>query len=245
MKPLNNPLAIALCENMKKDMDLLIQHIHTSNIPTAYDTFTSCEELLLSFKVGKYDLIFFDIYMDGMSGIEAASKIREIDTTIILAFTTTSIEHTLESYRLRAPIYIEKPIPLRDVQAALEMALERRKSFSYINLLINGIYRDISLESILYFEINNHAVNVNTTTEKLRTSQSLKLSDIETLLPNTFFRCHHSYIVHLKYVLDIDKELKIFIMQNGDKIHIKYPLLKRAVKIYEDYLFSKIGGLHL
>ncbi len=239
---MTRPLKIALCEDKKEDMDLLYECIRQSKIITLCDAFSSCEKLLSAFAPGDYDLIFLDIYMDGMSGIDAASKIRQMDTSVMLVFTTTSLEHTLESYRLKAPIYIEKPVTFKEIQEALKLALEIHKTASYVSLLIDGIYQDIPMDSIIYFETNNHVVNLFLLSETIHASQTVKLSYIETLLPDTFFRCHHSYIVNLKYVRQIDREFKTFLMQNGDKVHIKHQLFKKAVRVYEDFLFSKKGA---
>ena len=83
---------------------------------------------------------------------------------------------------------------------------------------------------------------MNTLTETLRTSQTVKLGDIEPQLPESFFRCHHSYIANLRYVCGVDQELKVFEMQNGDKVYIRHPSLGKSVKAYEEYLFRRARG---
>ncbi len=233
-------LKIAICEDSSDDTNLLIGAIERSDIPANWDCFVSGEELLSNFIPGKYDLIFFDIYMEGLLGVEAAAKIRDIDTTVIFVFTTTSIGHTLESYRLKAPLYLEKPVKDEDVAEALAMAVERKKSLSYVNLFINGEKQTISLESIIYFEVRDHSVYVNTLTETFRTGQSIKLNHIEKMLTKNFLRCHYSYIVNLKYVKYLDNDLKTFIMHNGDIAYISFQLFKKSKEAYENYLFSKL-----
>ena len=54
------------------------------------DEYTSGEELLRQFSAGRYDLIFLDIYMGGMSGVETAKRIRTLDKNVMLVFVTTS-----------------------------------------------------------------------------------------------------------------------------------------------------------
>ena len=104
------PLNIEICEDNSGDMNLLVESIERSGVSANWDCFYSGDKLLSNFIPGEYDLIFFDIYMEGLLGIDAATKIRESDTTVIFVFTTTSLDYTLESYRLKAPLYIEKPI---------------------------------------------------------------------------------------------------------------------------------------
>lgn len=239
---MREPLNIAVCEDMPKDLKALISRIEESGIPAVCETFSSGEALLAAFSPGKYDLIFLDIYMDGIRGIDAAAKIRETDSGVTLAFTTTSTDYTLESYRLKALCYLEKPVGPAEVKEAMELALRKRGEAPCITLLIEGQKRDIPLERILYFEQQNHAVMVNTLTETLRTSQTVKLKQIEALLPDTFLRCHHSYIANLNYVKSLDRELKTFVMQNGDPVYIRQQSLPQAARAYGEYLFRKTRG---
>lgn len=237
------PLTIAVYEDSQRDAELLIRHISASGISAAYETFSSGEALFASFSASRYDLIFLDIYMgDIQQGIDIAAKIREVDPLVTLAFTTTSKEHALESYRLKAFAYLEKPVQADDVREVLEQALHKRRCAPSVTLLIGGAHREIPLERILYFEHRNQAVLVNTLTKTLRTSQSVKLTDIEPLLPDTFLRCHHSYIANLRYVKGVDRELRLFFMQNGDTVYIRRQDMKKAARAYENYLFGRTRG---
>jgi len=83
------------------------------------DTFTGGEEFLESYEKGKYDLIFFDIYMEGMNGIQAASEVRKSDRDVRLVFVTTSNDFAAESYSLRADYYLLKPFVHDDIVKAL------------------------------------------------------------------------------------------------------------------------------
>ena len=239
---MDTPLQIAICEDAPADAELLVSYIMGSGIACRCEAFASGEALLETFQPGKYNLIFLDIYMDGMKGVDAASEIRKADRAIMLSFTTTSTEHALEGYRLKASSYLEKPVKPEDVREVLELAQAKRDSAAYLTLLIEGVNRKLPLQSILYFEQVNHAVYVHTHTEVLRTSQTVKLKAIEPLLSDCFFRCHHSYIANLRYVCGVDQELKVFEMQNGDKVYIRHPSLGKSVKAYEEYLFRRARG---
>lgn len=240
---LEAPLKVAVYEDLAEDSDLLLQYISQSGIATKCKAFSSEEELLTSFTSEEYDLIFLDIYMGEIQqGVNVAAKIREMDTRVTMAFTTSSKEHALESYRLKAYAYLEKPVCPEDVHEVLEQALNKRRNVPTVKLLIEGTYQDIPLDSILYFEHQNHAVMVNTLNETLRTSQTVKLKDIEVMLPDTFLRCHHSYIANLRYVREMNKEFKIFIMKNGDKVYIRRQDIKKAARAYEDYLLNTTRG---
>lgn len=238
------PLKIALCENSLADREELLIIIENFHVPYECDSFSSGEELLIEFAPGKYDLIFLDIYMgDGrLKGVDAAAKIREADTEVMLIFTTSSTDHALESYRLKALKYLEKPLTAIDIQETLLLALAIQKSKPHIKLLIEGSYQDIPIDGILFFEQRNHAVMVHTLSKILRTSQTIRLDYIESLVPEFFLRCHHSFIVNLHYVREIDQELAIFVMQDDSRVHIRQRNLRKVVQAYENYLFSGVRG---
>ncbi|MGI6176689.1 MAG: LytR/AlgR family response regulator transcription factor [Christensenellales bacterium] len=238
-------LRIAVYEDMAEDAEELLRCILEGGIPAEYKTFTSGEALLNSFAAERYDLIFLDIYMGGkQEGITVAAKIREMDASVTLAFTTSSKEHALESYRLKVYAYLEKPVHPADVQDVLKQALRKQRDAPSVRLLIEGMHREIPLDSILYFEQKNQSVMVCTLTETLRASQTVKLKDIETMLPDTqFLRCHHSYIANLRYIKEPDWELRIFLMQNGGTVYIRRQDIKRAKKAYEDSPFCKARGV--
>lgn len=239
---MDTPLKIAICEDTPADTDLLLSHLTEIGIVTEIEAFSSGEALLSAFLPGKYDLIFLDIYMVGIKGVDVAAQIRKIDRTVTLAFITTSKEHALESYRLKAASYLEKPVKLEDVKEVLELVLVKRDSAAYITLLIEGENRKIPLEGILFFENQNHAVMIHTQSGVFRTSQTVKLNYIESMLPDSFFRCHHSFIVNLQAISNVDKELKVFTMQDGSRVHIRHQSLNKAVQAYESCLFQSVRG---
>ncbi len=242
MKP---PLYVAVCEDTKSHADWLLALLAQSGFAPRCDAFSSGEALLAAFAPGKYDLIFLDIYMDGIKGVDAAAQIRKADRTVTLVFTTTSTAHTLESYRLKAAGYLEKPVKLEDVRELLTLVQAKRDSAAAITLLIEGASRRLPFAHILYFEQMNHAVVVHMPAKILRTSQTVKLKDIGPLLPDSFFCCHHSFIANLQYVRRVDKALKVFEMQNGDRVYIRHSSLSKAVRAYEDFLFRAARGSSL
>ena len=108
------PLRLAICDDLPEEREALLALLEQAPIATVCAQFASSEELLEAFRPGVFDLLLMDIYMDGMTGVEAVRKIREMDETIPIAFTTTSTEHTLESYRLSVLKYLEKPVRQKD-----------------------------------------------------------------------------------------------------------------------------------
>lgn len=236
---MNAPLKIAICEDSADDAQLLINCIRLIGMPAAWDLYESGEALLSAFLPGKYDLIFLDIYMGGMAGVEAARSVRNRDGNVVLAFTTSSDEHTRESYRLGALKYIIKPVAEKDVAEAMRLADMARRERKYISLLTGGRHVEIPLDTILYFEVQDHAVLIHTSTGTLKASQAERLAAIELLLPcPPFLRCHHSYIVNLNYVQSVEQD---FVLSSGDRVHIRQRDLKKHTDAYKSWLLDKLG----
>ena len=75
--------------------------------------FESGESFLAAEKEQRFTAAFLDIYMHGMSGMDAAKELRKTDTDCLLVFTTTSTDHALEGFQVRALHYLVKPFPRR------------------------------------------------------------------------------------------------------------------------------------
>lgn len=106
---------IAIVDDLKTDSDRLVGFIDTymkqHNLQYGtLDRFSSGEDFLGAFTPGKYDLIFLDIYMDGITGMETAKRIRQTDHDCRIIFITTSPEFAVESYNVNASFYLLKPI---------------------------------------------------------------------------------------------------------------------------------------
>lgn len=236
---MNTPLRIAICEDCADDAHRLIDCISQSVIPAAWDRFESGEALLAAFHPGKYDLMLLDIYMGGMEGVEVARLIRQQDEGVVLAFTTTSEEHTLESYRLGALKYLVKPVEAREVAEAMRLADMARRQRHTLFLLSGGRQIELPLDTILYLEAQNHTVLVHTFSGVLRASQSERLAEIELRLPcPPFLRCHYSYIVNLRYVQSVDQD---FIMRNGDRVYIRQKELKKHTNAYQSWMLDELS----
>ena len=102
---------IAIIDDLKTDSDRLVGLINTYMEQhrlqcRTMDLFSSGESFLDTFTSGKYHLIFLDIYMDGITGMETAKRIRQTDHDCRIIFITTSPEFAVESYNVNASFYL-------------------------------------------------------------------------------------------------------------------------------------------
>lgn len=239
---IDEPLRIAICDDMEDDAEKLSAMLKECKTPAVCEIFSSGEALLEAYRPQKYDLLLTDIYMGGMSGVDAVAKIREIDEDIPVAFITTSTEFTLQSYRLSALKYIEKPVQLRDLEDILNLAMLKRDNAPHLLLHKNGREYAIPFYQILYLEQQNHLLHIylkNGSSEQFYEKLSAVLPQLEE---QGFFSPHKSFAVNLAFVRDIDTDYRCFIMVNDKNIPIRRESMGKAKKALEAYLFRKTRG---
>ena len=226
---MSDVLKIAVCEDETDQRNRLLALLDESSIKNTYSVFENGEKLLKVFERGKYDLILMDIYMDSeLSGIETVKLIRKKDKDISVAFVTTSKDHALESYRLSAIKYIEKPYSKENIEDTLRLALLKKQDTPSLLVQKNGSLQKIPVADIIYIEQQVHKIFICIN---------------EQLPEKQFFIPHKSFAVNLSFVRCIDTELKCFAMVNHANVPIRRELLTKAKNTLENYLFNRTRGL--
>lgn len=185
-----------------------------------------------------YDLIFMDIYMNGMSGVETTRAIREHDPDTTIAFVTASTDHALDGYRLNVARYIEKPIQASAIRDVLKLALQQRSHQLFISIPGSGKELNVPVRRLLYIEQKSHYLYFY-----LLGHQSFQVKGRLDLLPERFsappfYRCHKSFLVNLSFVTGIDAELTAFHMEEGNIAYIRRESFRNAKSTWENYLFD-------
>jgi DNA-binding LytR/AlgR family response regulator len=173
--------------------------------------FTNSFRAMEFLQSNKVDLLFLDIKMPDISGIEFLKSIPDPPMVI---FTTAYSEHAVEGFELNAIDYLLKPFSLTRFLKACNKAYEhyelkrnRNNSSSGLShVFIRSGYEQIKVEldSIRYAESNGNYVVLVLETQKI--TSRLTMSEAEALLPATgFIRVHRSYIVSKKHIQKVDK----------------------------------------
>ncbi len=234
----STPLRIALCEDTQVDAELLQALVNLSDVPTEVEAFGTGEALMDIYKKGKYDLVILDVFMGELTGIQTAEKIREVDTNVVIVFTTTSEDFTREGYRLNAYKYLTKPVNLDDVKDALGLAVMVRDRAAGASLAIvtDNVPVFIPLNDIIFVESSNRKSLIYTFDKTYATTMTI--DSLEKLLPPPrFLRSHRSYIANLDHVDDVDED---FIMDNGEIAYIAVKNRRKIKNLYDEYLFNSI-----
>ncbi|MBN2728595.1 MAG: response regulator transcription factor [Bacteroidales bacterium] len=171
-------------------------------------------EALEFIKKEHVDLIFLDINMPEMTGMELA---KSLDSKTMVIFTTAYEEFALESYEVEAIDYILKPISRDDFMRAARKAADRKmpKGLETVKtdeffVKSDGKIIRISLEEITYIESMSEYVRIHFDEGKsIMTLMSMKNLD-STLPQKDFMRVHRSYIVNLNKVQTIERNRIVF-----------------------------------
>jgi DNA-binding LytR/AlgR family response regulator len=234
---------IAICddniEELKIISNFVSKNIESLNISFKITFFNEGQDLIEhmnSFKEN-FDIIFLDIYMKASHGVDIARKIREFDKESKIIFITSSKDHAIDSYEVRASYYILKPINEEKFSVAIKMAIEGLDKENKQIVIINqkGSYR-ILYKDILYAESKARLVNIYLKSGEVITFYS-KLEDFfQKLGDERFLKSHKSFIVNMDYILKIEDN-RIFMINN---INIPISSINMAVikEMYFKYLLK-------
>jgi two-component system response regulator LytT len=171
------------------------------------------QQLLELYEQYEPDVIFLDIHMPSLSGIDAAKHLRnhkkKNKRIPYLIFTTAYEEYAIEAFNLEAVDYLLKPYDTQRFKKALsrvykhlEQPLSQRTTYS--KLLIDDGEKKVVLtpQSIYYAVRSDRLVEIHT--EKGIIQAKMNLQDLEEKLTHSpFFRSHRSYLVNLDYIHEI------------------------------------------
>ncbi|MCR4715559.1 MAG: LytTR family DNA-binding domain-containing protein [Lachnospiraceae bacterium] len=225
-------LRIAICDDEPAERRLLSGIISKTDIDSKIDEYSSASDFLKVYKAGEYDIIFMDIYMIGCSGVEAVSKIREFDDDVFIAFTTSSLDHALDGYRLHVQHYIEKPVNPKQVLDALSAAKESIASKEEKDQASDSICN----KNLVYAEQYGHSqqrhYDDGSVSESLCSLDAL----LNELGENPYYRCHKSFLINMDFVESLDKAMHCFITTTGDNVYISRSNEPLMNKLYKERL---------
>lgn len=236
------PLRVAVCEDQTAERELLEDMLDRCAVGTAVTPFPSGEALLVAYHPGDFDLLLMDIYMGGISGIETVERVRQADETVPVAFLTSSPDHAMESYRLSALMYLEKPVRQEKLEEMLELARLKRDNIPALTIFRSGEPERVPLGDILCLEQRGRQVQITLTRERSMWVYGKLAALLPQLEGPAFFRPHKSYCVHLSFVREIDRALRCFVLANGKNVPIRRDLQARARRAWEDFLFDRTRG---
>lgn len=231
-------MKIAVCDDSEDDKHCLFNCLNSycednfiNAVITAYD---SGEALLGNFTENMFDMIFLDIYMNGINGIETAKKIRAIDDRCLLVFVTTSRDHALDGFSVKALHYLLKPVSIENLAEVFHRCKRLIDSTDkYIEVISERIPVKIQMKSIEFIEVYDKACFIHAGANVIKTY--LSLEEIHSQLEQKFFlRCHRSYVVNMRSIVNVGE--RDFILKSGALIPIRQSEKGVIKKIYMNFV---------
>lgn len=195
--------------------------------------FTDAVRFLSSFRQ-MYDLVFMDIDLPGLDGMDAARRLRTIDSKVELVFVTNMAQYAVNGYEVDAAFYLVKPVHYGDFELKLKKILARRQGEDDTVVVArqSGFVR-IALREIRYIEVQGHTLVFHMETGEISGTGTLQKME-EKLAGKGFLRCNKCYLVNQRHIIAVEGyTLK---MSGGDELQISRPRKKPFMTALADLM---------
>ena len=225
-------MRIAICEDeehaQKRLKKIICDWATVKKISTDISHFPSAEAFLMIWPETQFDLVFLDIQMKQMTGIELAALICKSDANMLIVFVTNHRQYAINGYDVNAFHYLIKPISPAKLLPILDKAYMIWHSNHEGSILISTDSAQIKLifSDIFYISKNGNMATVNIGGKSYETRKAL--SEFAAILPSNFLRCHRSFIVNLYKIDSLYKSA--LTLSNGDTL----PVSRDNAKVISD-----------
>ena len=230
-------MRIAICDDSLLDRELIVALLHKYFIgkPISNEIlqYESGEELLRDFEEEEwFDLVFLDIYMNELLGIDVAHRLRTLGYRGNIVFLTATADFAVDSYDVEAMGYLLKPHSYEKLARVMDRATRGMTASTYQIRQHSKIVR-VPYHEILYVESSNTKCILHCCDGQSYVIYK-RLGDIENELnDDRFLRCHQSYLVNMDYIRKIDNQ---FTLETGDTVLIRQRNLKAIRQAVLDYM---------
>ncbi len=229
-------MRIAICDDNQIDRDIIKDFLHTylteKSIPNTMTEYENGMNLICDIEEGYYyDLVFLDIFMDHILGMDIARRLRSVGYTGKIIFLTSTAEFAVDSYEVEASGYLLKPHDYEKLRSLLDRLIDRTNIGQFQVSVRNTIY-SIPFGEIVYVESRNNVCILHRSDGREYTIYK-KLSEVGSQLNDSrFLRCHQSYLVNMSYIAKADKQ---FELTTGDVVLIRQRNQKEIRRAYQEF----------
>ena len=230
-------MRIAICDDDKNDINKLRAIIISSHIinSESVNCFLESKKLLEYITNNKkYDLIFLDIDMPEINGIELGNAIYNLLPNTFIIFTTNYPEYAIDAFECNAYHYLLKPLDRNKVLSVLKkIVLLYQKNHSDYPLKTKSGFINLPINSICYVECCKRHIIFHLTNSTYEVPG--KISDAYKVLKEyNFCQIHQGYIVNMKKIINIEKLLVY--LDNGATVPISQRKKAEVLYHYSRYL---------
>lgn len=235
-------MRIAIVDDIASERELLKTRLEAQLDRLSLDAAVSCFDCGADFldAAGKerFDLVFLDIYMGDENGVDTAQALRRFDADCLLVFTTTSADHALDGFRVRAFHYLVKPCTDTDLAALFDEIVRRFPvDDRYIEVNAAGGPVRLRFGDILYAEHHQHRIHIYQANGQETVARQTFRDFCAGLSDGRFFSCSRGVIVNMEHAEDFDG--MDFLLKNGKRVPVSRNLAKAARMAFSDFLFGR------
>lgn len=183
----------------------------------------------------KFDVIFLDIEMPGLNGLETGEKLRKINKNSIIIFVTNLAQYAIKGYSLHAYDYVVKPLNYDAFYLKMNELMPILNAHEKHDLVLNLSSSKmivVTIEDIQYIESHSHDIYYHMEDGNVyRIYGTLGLSE-KSLPKNLFVRCNSCYLVNLSQISSISGDDVII---GKEKLKISRPKKKGFLRSFEEY----------
>lgn len=229
---------IAICDDNIEHINILEKSLfEISSVKIECDIYQSGESLIDAYKnnIERYDVVFLDMEMKELNGIETANLIREFDEHIIIIFVTSHTEYMRESFKCSPFRFLLKPIDVDELKTVVydmcKKLSEKRNVYAFTE---NKTKVRLFHDDIIYLESQDHWIWIHIKEKTYKVCKSL--SEIHTQLGNMMFcRVHKSFVINFHYIKTI-KENDVQLYYCDKFIPISRMYKKEVLNEYTNFL---------
>lgn len=235
-------MRVAIVDDIELDRQSLRERLRAQLARLALNAdlteFASGAAFLSAAEQERFDLVFLDIYMGDENGVDTAKALRRFDTDCVLVFTTSSREHALDGFRVRAMQYLVKPYSDEELAGLFDELIKRLPApDKYIEVNAVGGAVRLRFREIVYAEHFRHQIYIYTADGQKTVTRQTFREFTAGLSDERFFLCSRGVLINLEYAKDFDGT--DFILKNGKRIPVSRDLAKAARFAFGDFLFQR------
>lgn len=233
-------MRIAVCDDCSIDRaiitDMLQQYMHKRSLPCTITEYEQGHPLMDDVLEGAvYTIVFLDIVMQGILGIDVARELRKHRFEGSIVFCTSCSTFAVDGYDVAASGYLLKPISFPKLAKVLDRLVYTLQENCYTVRQRQQVI-PVPYHDILFVESQNNRCMLHRSNGDCYTIYT-RLSDIEHDLNDArFLRCHQSFLVNMQHIVHVGDS---FLLSTGDVVSIRQRDLRIIRQTYIDYIKSQ------
>lgn len=245
-------MKLAICDDEKRVRDVIAEFVRDVSQSIEIEFYSDARGILSpDFDA---DILFLDIQMPGIDGMKAARLMREEGKKTVIVFVTALEEQVFGAFEVGAFNYIVKPFGKKRITEVIKRAIEQADEVRYIEKALTekedekhsvhvitvrsgGSNRKVILSEIVYAEIFDRRIILHMK-DRNNVDYNGRISELESISGQDFFRVHRAYLINLAYVKSYDsKSVRV-----GDaEIPVARGKYQDLIKAYLSYYTRREG----